>query len=80
LPSEVDAAIKRIQEGTYGVCELTGKPITRDRLSAVPFTRFSAEAQKELEKTMHRSVQRAGIFADTTSEEGGKLIEEEPEE
>ena len=78
--SEVDAAIKRIQEGTYGVCELTGKPITRDRLSAVPFTRFSAEAQKELEKTMHRSVQRAGIFADTTSEEGGKLIEEEPEE
>jgi hypothetical protein len=46
----------------------------------VPFTRFSAEAQKELEKTMHRSVQRAGIFADTTSEEGGKLIEEEPEE
>ena len=78
--SEGDAAIKRIQEGTYGVCELTGKPITRDRLSAVPFTRFSAEAQKELEKTMHRSVQRAGIFADTTSEEGGKLIEEEPEE
>ncbi len=78
--SEVQAAIKRIRDGTYGVCELTGKPISRDRLLAVPFTRYSTEAQKELEKTRHRSVQRAGIFADTTAEEGGKLAEEEPEE
>ena len=78
--SEVDAAIKRIHDGTYGICELTGKPIGRDRLLAVPFTRYSAEAQKELEKTRHHSVQRAGIFADTTSEEGGKIVEEEPEE
>jgi RNA polymerase-binding transcription factor DksA len=78
--SEVEAAIKRVHAGTYGICELTGKPISRDRLLAVPFTRYSAEAQKELEKTKHYSVQRAGIFADTTSEEGGKLNEEEPEE
>ena len=78
--SEVEAAIKRIHNGTYGICELTGKPISRDRLLAVPFTRYSAEAQKELEKTKHHAVQHAGIFADTTSEEGGKLIEEEPEE
>lgn len=78
--SEVEAAIKRVRDGTYGICELTGKPISRDRLLAVPFTRYSAEAQKELEKTRHRSVQRAGIFADTTGEEGGKIVEEEPEE
>jgi RNA polymerase-binding transcription factor DksA len=78
--SEVEAAIERIRTGTYGICELTGKPISRDRLLAVPFTRYSAEAQKELEKTRHRSVQRAGIFSDTTTEEGGKLAEEEPEE
>jgi RNA polymerase-binding transcription factor DksA len=78
--SEVDAAIKRIHTGTYGICELTGKPISRDRLLAVPFTRYSAEAQKELEKTRRHSVQRAGIFADGTSEEGGKIVEEEPEE
>ena len=78
--SEVEAAIKRVHAGTYGICELTGKPISRDRLLAVPFTRYSAEAQKELEKTKHHSAQRAGIFADTTSEEGGKLNEEEPEE
>jgi len=78
--SEVQAAIKRIRDGTYGVCELTGKPISRDRLLAVPFTRYSTEAQKELEKTRHRSVQRAGIFADTATDESGKLVEEEPEE
>jgi DnaK suppressor protein len=78
--SEVEAAIKRIRDGTYGTCELTGKPISKDRLLVVPFTRYSAEAQKELEKTKHRSVQRAGIFADTTTEEGGKIVEEEPEE
>lgn len=78
--SEIEAAIKRIQNGTYGVCELTGKPINRDRLSAVPFTRYSAEAQKEMEKNRQRSVQRAGIFADAATEEGGKLMEEESEE
>jgi DnaK suppressor protein len=78
--SEVEAAIKRVRDGTYGICELTGKPIGKDRLLAVPFTRHSAEAQKELEKTRHRSIQRAGIFADTTNEEGGKIVEEEPEE
>jgi RNA polymerase-binding transcription factor DksA len=78
--SEVEAAIKRIHDGTYGICELTGKPIGKDRLLVVPFTRYSAEAQKELEKTKHRSIQRAGIFADTTTEEGGKIAEEEPEE
>jgi RNA polymerase-binding transcription factor DksA len=78
--SEVEAAIKRVRDGTYGICELTGKPISKDRLLVVPFTRYSAEAQKELEKTRHRSVQRAGIFADTTTEEGGKIAEEEPEE
>jgi RNA polymerase-binding transcription factor DksA len=78
--SEVEAAIKRIRTGTYGICELTGKPIGKDRLLVVPFTRYSAEAQKEMEKTRHHSIQRAGIFADTTTEEGGKPVEEEPEE
>src|SRR5687767_13646812 len=48
--SEIDAAIKRIHDGTYGVCEITQKPIAKERLLAVPFTRYSAEAQKDLEK------------------------------
>jgi DnaK suppressor protein len=46
---EIEAAIKRIENGTYGICELTGKPISAARLNAVPWTRFSMEAQKQLE-------------------------------
>jgi RNA polymerase-binding transcription factor DksA len=47
---EIDEALMRIERGTYGVCELTGKPIERERLEAIPWTRFSAAAEKELEK------------------------------
>ncbi|HTD85802.1 MAG TPA: TraR/DksA C4-type zinc finger protein [Candidatus Binatia bacterium] len=46
---EIDQAINRISEGSYGVCELTGKPIEAERLKAVPWTRFSAAAENELE-------------------------------
>jgi RNA polymerase-binding transcription factor DksA len=46
---EIDAAIDRIQKGTYGVCEQTGKPIEKERLEAIPWTRFTAEAEKKLE-------------------------------
>jgi RNA polymerase-binding transcription factor DksA len=38
---EIQHAIERIRHGTYGVCELTGKRIPRDRLRAIPWTRFS---------------------------------------
>lgn len=47
---EISEAIKRIENGTYGVCELTGKPIPKTRLDAIPWTRFSAEAQRQLER------------------------------
>jgi RNA polymerase-binding transcription factor DksA len=47
---EVEQAINRIRDGTYGKCELTGKPIEPDRLKAVPWAKFSAEAEKQLEK------------------------------
>jgi DnaK suppressor protein len=48
---EIDEAINRIRGGTYGVCELSGKPIEPERLAAIPWTRFSADAQRELEET-----------------------------
>ena len=47
---EVDEALERIQNGTYAVCELTGKPIEDSRLEAIPWTRFSTAAEKQLEK------------------------------
>ena len=47
---EVEQALKRIQKGTYGLCEMTGKPIPKTRLEAIPWTRFTVEAQAQLEK------------------------------
>ena len=47
---EIDEALKRIEDGTYGVCEISGKPIRHDRLEALPFTRYTVECQAELEK------------------------------
>jgi RNA polymerase-binding transcription factor DksA len=61
---EIDAAIKRIKDGTYGICEITKEPIAKERLLAVPFTRYSANAQKELERNRHRSRTQAGILGE----------------
>jgi RNA polymerase-binding transcription factor DksA len=75
--SEIDAAIKRIHDGTYGVCEITQKPIAKERLLAVPFTRYSAEAQKDLERNRHRSRTQAGLFGELGEEGGGKIMDDD---
>jgi len=45
---EIDEALKRIERNTYGICELTGKPIPKARLDAIPWARFTVEAQAQL--------------------------------
>ncbi len=47
---EVSEAIRRIETGSYGLCEETGQPIPAERLKAVPWTRRCAEAQRALER------------------------------
>jgi RNA polymerase-binding transcription factor DksA len=47
---EIDAALKRIEHGTYGICELTGQRIPWLRLEAIPWTRFTLEAEMEAER------------------------------
>lgn len=47
---EIDAAIERIFAGTYGVCEITGKPILAQRLESLPYVRYSLEGQKQMEE------------------------------
>ena len=47
---DVLEAIRRIERGTYGICEMTGEPIEPERLRAIPWTRYSLQGQKELEK------------------------------
>jgi RNA polymerase-binding transcription factor DksA len=80
---EIEEALKRIEKNTYGVCELTGKLIPRSRLEAIPWTRFTVQAQMQLEREGVLRQRRLGALgtvdavgiADVESE-----AEEEPEE
>jgi len=48
--SEVDAALRRLDEGSYGVCELCGKPIGDERLEAMPAAHYCVEDQARAER------------------------------
>ena len=50
---EIDAALKRLEDGTYGVCELTGQQIPWNRLEAIPWTRFTLEAERRVNGNFH---------------------------
>ena len=47
---EIEEALKRIENGAYGVCEMSNKVIPHARLEAIPFARFTVECQQQLEK------------------------------
>ena len=57
---EIADAIERMKKGTYGTCEITNKAIPPARLIAVPFTRYSLEGQKELERNRRAHRRRGG--------------------
>ena len=46
--AEIDAALQRIEDGTYGVCEICGKPIGADRLAAIPWARLCIDDQRRV--------------------------------
>ncbi|MGH7243032.1 MAG: TraR/DksA family transcriptional regulator [Phycisphaerales bacterium] len=50
LIKEIEDALKRIEDGTFGVCELTGKPIKAERLEELPWARYSIDAARMLER------------------------------
>lgn len=50
LVSKIDAAIRRIDEGEYGYCDVTGEPISLKRLDARPIATMSLEAQERHER------------------------------
>lgn len=50
LIAKIDAALQRIDEGTYGYCEETGEPIGLNRLDARPIATLSIEAQERHER------------------------------
>ena len=77
---EIESAIDRIFDGTYGVCEITGKAIKRERLEAVPFTRFSVEGQKEYESSNRKRINRHGVLLDTSDDSTPPLTDEDADE
>jgi len=80
---EIEEALKRIERKTYGVCELTNKPIPKARLEAIPWTRFTVEAQAQLERDGALRQRRLGTLG-TVDNVGITEVEtdedEQPEE
>ena len=80
---EIDAALKRIEDGTYGFCELTGKPISWRRLAALPWTRFCLEAENQLEGHISPHLGRLHYIRPSAEEDleasSDSVVEEEPE-
>lgn len=64
---EIEQALGRIQDGTYGICELTGKPIEAERLEVIPWARFRFDAQCALEKDGNASRVKLGQIGKVSS-------------
>ena len=79
---EIEEALKRIEKNTYGICELSGKPIPKSRLEAIPWTRFTVQAQAQLERDGALRQRRLGALGsvDTVGSTEGESDEEEAEE
>ena len=77
---EIDEALKRIELGTYGTCEMSAKPIPHARLEAIPFARYTVDCQSQLEKQnklMRVRQPVTSLFGLTDDEGGGDGDEEE---
>ncbi len=80
---EIEEALKRIEKKTYGVCELTGKTIPKARLEAIPWTRFTVEAQGQLERDgalRQRRLGQLGTVDNASLTEVETDEDEQPEE
>jgi len=78
---EIEEALKRIERGTYGVCELTNKVIPKARLEAIPWTRFTVDAQAQLERDGALRQRRLGALGSIdTAAVPDVETDDEPEE
>ena len=71
---EIEEALKRVDAGTYGICEMSGNPIPQARLEAIPFARFTVECQTQIEKQKKAIGLRQPVKSlfGLTDEEGGE--------
>ncbi len=80
---EIEEALKRIENGTYGICEISGKPIPPARLEALPFARLTVGCQAEFERTKRFQRSRVPVtslfgLTDSEGEEEADDAEEQP--
>ena len=59
--ADVEHALRRLDDGTYGTCEVCGKAIPDERLEAMPATRLCLEHQAEAEREVRFSGERADV-------------------
>ena len=67
----IEAAIRKIDNGTYGRCEATQKPISRARLEAIPYARYSIEYQNQLEQKVNEAQEAGPDFSSIGEVERG---------
>lgn len=77
---EIEEALRRIEKNTYGVCELTGKQIPKARLEAIPWTRFTVEAQAQLEREGALRQKRLGALGSVDTAASADAEEDEEAE
>ena len=59
--ADIEHALRRLDEGSYGTCEIDGKPIPDDRLEAVPAARLCLEHQAEAAREVRVSGERPDV-------------------
>lgn len=59
--ADIEHALHRLDDGTYGTCEVCGKPIPDERLEAMPAARLCLEHQAEAEREVRFSGERADV-------------------
>jgi RNA polymerase-binding transcription factor DksA len=74
---EIEESLKRLDAGTFGICEMCEKPIRKERLEAVPFAKNCVQCQSLLEKDRRRPMQTTAVFGDTADEDGEEKDETE---
>jgi DnaK suppressor protein len=77
---EIEEALKRIEAGTYGICEISGKAIAHARLEALPFARYTVECQAQVEKQRKVTRSRTPVTSlfGLTDDDSDEAEDEEP--
>ena len=74
LLKEIDDALQRIEDKTYGICEGTGKPVPKARLEAQPWARYCVEYARMLEQGLVR--EQEGPISESQEEDSGDEFED----